>query len=110
MFKFYFKKLFVWSNNIAKKTDKEKYVYNGYGMALDGIGEWTFGNDYAGNVIIYGVNNILSSHSDDFKNKFLILGEMDTFGINRSFGAPGKKLVLILVKKTQNGLEFTLQC
>ena len=35
---------------------------------------------------------------------------MDTFGINRSFGAPGKKLVLILVKKTQNGLEFTLQC
>ena len=39
-------------------------------MALDGIGEWTFGNDYAGNVIIYGVNNISSSHSDDFKNNF----------------------------------------
>ena len=35
---------------------------------------------------------------------------MDTFAINRSFDAPGKKLVLILVNKTQNGLDFTLQC
>ena len=33
----------------------------------------------------------------------LVLGERDTFGINGSFGVPEKKkLVLILLKQTQN--------
>ena len=32
----------------------------------------------------------------------LVLGQGDTFGINRRFGAPEKSLVLILVKQTQN--------
>ena len=31
-----------------------------------------------------------------------MLGEGDTFGINGSFVAPEKSLVLILVKQTQN--------
>ena len=35
--------------------------------------------------------NSSSSHADDIKNNFLILGERDTFGINGSFGAPEKK-------------------
>ena len=30
------------------------------------------------------------SHADNHKNNFLVLGEGDTFGINRSFGAPEK--------------------
>ena len=30
-----------------------------------------------------------------------MLGEKDTFGINGSFGAPAKGLILILVKQTQ---------
>ena len=32
---------------------------------------------------------------------FLILGEGDTFGINESFGATEKKLILVLVKQRQ---------
>ena len=47
------------------------------------------------------VENRSSSHSDNLKNDFLILGG-DTFGINGSFGAPEKKLILILVKQRQN--------
>ena len=35
-----------------------------------------------------------------------MLGEEDTFGINGSLGAPEKKLVLILVKQTQNFAWF----
>ena len=31
-----------------------------------------------------------------------MLGEVDAFGINESFGAPKKSLVLILVKLAQN--------
>ena len=38
--------------------------------------------------MIFGVDNSLSSHADNHKNKLLILDEGDTFGINGSFGAP----------------------
>ena len=48
------------------------------------------------------VDNSSSSHSDNRKYNFIILGEGDTFGFNGSFGAPEKGLVLILVKQTQN--------
>ena len=58
--------------NIVKNGNKEKYVYSGYGMAFDGKGEWSFGNDYARNVIIFGVDNSLSSHADNLKNNLLI--------------------------------------
>ena len=40
---------------------------------------------------VFGVDNSSSSHSDNHKNNFLILGKDPTFGINRSFGAPEKK-------------------
>ena len=90
------------ATNIVKNSDKEKYVYSGYGIAFDGKGEWSFGNDYARNVIIFGSDNSSLSHADNLKNNFLVLGEGDTFRINGSFGAPEKSLVLILVKQTQN--------
>ena len=42
------------TTNILKNSDKGKYVYNGYGIAFDGKGEWDFGNSYARNVVING--------------------------------------------------------
>ena len=47
--------------NIVKNIDKENYLQSGYRIAFDGKGEWSFGNDYAGNVIIIGVDNSSSS-------------------------------------------------
>ena len=44
---FTLKNCFFGVTNIVKNSDKEKYVYNGYGIAIDGKGEWSFGNDYA---------------------------------------------------------------
>ena len=38
--------------------------------------------------LIFGVDASSSSHIDNHKNKFLILGGEDAFGINGSFGAP----------------------
>ena len=35
---------------------------------------------------IFGVDNSSSSHADNLQNSFLVLGEGDNFGINRSFG------------------------
>ena len=75
------------STNIVKDNDKEKYVNSRYGIAFDGKGSWSF-NVFARNVIIFGVGNSSSSHTEYLKNIFLILGEGDTFGINGSFGAP----------------------
>ena len=81
---------------------KKKYVYSRYGIIIDSAGSWNFGNDFARNVIIFGVDNSSSSHSDNCKNMFLILGEGPTFWINGSFGSPKKRLKLILLKQPQN--------
>ena len=43
-------------------------------------------------LVIIGVDNSSSSHSDNGKNNFLILGNGTTFGINGSFGSPEKKV------------------
>ena len=32
-------------------------MYSSYGIVFDGKGEWSFRNDYARNVIIFGFNN-----------------------------------------------------
>ena len=70
--------------NIGKISDKEKYVYRGYRIAFDGKAECSFGNGYVRNVLIFGVHNSSSSHADNVKNNFLVLGEGDTFRINGS--------------------------
>ena len=61
-------------------------MYNEYGITFDSAGWWSFDNEIARNVIIFGVHNSSSSHFDNHKNNFLILGEGPTFGTNGSFG------------------------
>ena len=50
-----------------------------------------FDKNVARNVIIFGVDNSSSSHSDNHKKDFLIAGECLTNSINGSFGLPEKK-------------------
>ena len=45
------------ANTIVKNCDKGKYVYNRYGITFYSAGLWTFGNAFAKNVIIFGVDN-----------------------------------------------------
>ena len=52
---------------------------------FDGVGSWSFGNGFARNVIIFGVDNNSASHAENRKNNFLVLGESPTYGINGSF-------------------------
>ena len=59
---------------------KKKYVYSGYKIKF--ASSWTFDNVFARNVIIFVVDNSSSSHPENRKNKFLILGEGPTYGIN----------------------------
>ena len=62
---------------------------------------WSFNDQFARNVIIFGVDNSLSFHTDNLKSDFLILGERNTFSINGGFGAKEKKIDIILVKQIQ---------
>ena len=48
-------------------------MYSDYGIAFDGLNSWSFGNDFARNAANFGVDNSLSSHNDNCKNKFLEL-------------------------------------
>ena len=79
--------MLVWNKN----SDKEKDVYSGHRVTFGVVGSWSFDNNTARNAIIFGVYNILSFHADNFKNKFLMLGEGPIFGISGNFGSPEKK-------------------
>ena len=97
---FKFKNCLFGASDIVKNSDNEKYVHSGYGITNHSAGSWSFGNDFARNVIFFGIGNSSSSHSDNRKNNFLILGKGVTYGINGSFGSPEKCLVSILLKQT----------
>ena len=93
---FKFKNCLFGATNIVKNSDKEKYVYSGSRITFDSVGSWGFVNDFAGSVIIFGVENSLSSHFDNCN--FLILGEGPTYGINGSFGSPEQKFSINFTK------------
>ena len=57
-----------------------------------------FGNDFARNLIIVGADNNSSSHSDNHKNNFLMLGEGPTYGIKGSFEKPDKRFRINFAK------------
>ena len=49
-------------------------------------------------MIIFGVDNSSSSHADNRKNNYIILGEGPTFGINGCFGLPEKAFSINFTK------------
>ena len=106
---FKFKNYLFGAINIVKRNgDKEKYVYSGYGITFDSAGLWSFSNYFAINFIKYGADNSSLSHSDNLKNKFLILGEGPTYGINESFGSPEEMFSISCTKsKYKIVFEFT---
>ena len=67
-------------------------MYSSYGIAYDGVASWSFGNELAGHVVIFGVDNSLLSHTDNPKNNFLEFDEEPTDDINGSVSAAVKKV------------------
>ena len=57
---------------LVQKSDKEKFVYSRYGIKLDSASSWNFSNDFARNVMIFGVDDSSSSCSDNRKKDFWI--------------------------------------
>ena len=69
-----FKNCLFDTSNIVKNSDKEKYVYSGSVIIFDSAGSWSFDNDSARNVVIFGVDNSSSSHAENWKNNFFSAG------------------------------------
>ena len=64
-----FKCLFDLTNRV-KDNDKEKYVHNGYGIAFNEKGSWSFIDNFSINIVTFGVDNSSSSHTDNLKMIF----------------------------------------
>ena len=83
---------------LVRNTLKNKLTYKGLGIAFDGEGSCSFGNGFASNVVIFGIDNSSSFHTDNWKNRFLVLGEGPPQSINDSTGASEKKMLLAPVE------------
>ena len=52
---------------LVKNAIKSRFNQNGRGTVFNGEGSWSFDNDFARNVVIFGVDNNSSSDTDDGK-------------------------------------------
>ena len=75
------------ATNIVKNSDKSNQKYSGNEIAFYGAGPWSFGNDFARNVVIFCVDNLSSSHIDSRKYNFLSVKWRTTHDIDCSIGA-----------------------
>ena len=85
----YLVQMFIYLVKLVRKAIKSKFTCNGRGIASDG-GLWSFGNGFSRNVI-FGVDNTSSSHTDNGKNNFLVLGQGPSDGIDESTGTAENK-------------------
>ena len=75
---------------LTRNVIKSKFVYICWWIGLDGAGSWSFGNNFARIVVIFGVDNSSSSHTDNQKKILLVLGKGHTDDINDSTGTAEK--------------------
>ena len=72
---FKFKNCLFGKSSIVKNSNKEKYVYSGYGIKFDSASSWSFDSDTVRSIINFGFDNSSSSHSDNRKNNFFLVQE-----------------------------------
>ena len=90
------------SSDIVWNSDKEKWVYNDYGIVtIDRAGLYNFCDDFGKNAVIFGIDNSSSSNTDNCKNSLLVLGVVLVDGINGSF-EQRKSLVLTSINEREN--------
>ena len=80
---------------------------SGYRIAFDGAGFQSSDNGFDRNVIIFVVDNSLSSHSDNLKNNFLVLAEGPTDNIDGSNNI-AEKMLSINFSKAKTKFCLTL--
>ena len=60
---------------LTKNADIDQYKYSGYGVGFSRKGEFSFGDGYARNCIIFGADLTNSSPANNKTNNILVLGK-----------------------------------
>ena len=91
---------------LTKNVDTSNYKYEGYGIAFDSGGSFTFGNITKGkNVIIFDVDTNSSIHSTNKSQNIYVLGKDFIQGINGTT----KKFIRLILQNTKHSIKSTLQ-
>ena len=85
------KKCLLGATIIVQNSDKENWLYSGNWIAFDRAGSRNFGNYFAWNVVIFGVDKSSLTNTDNRENDLLVRDEGPNYGINGSFGSPEEK-------------------
>ena len=91
-------KLLFGAVTLTKNVDIDVYKYSGYGFGFDRKGEFSFGNGFGRNAIIFAVDMSSSVHIDNKNKDILILGEGPTQGLDGTTLTTEKNIQLILLK------------
>ena len=84
---------------LAKNPDIDKYKYSGYGIGFDRRGQFSFGDRFGQNVIIFGADMSSSLHTNNRARNILVLGKdfiqgIDNITIKRFINLKQKTLKL----------------
>ena len=55
---------------MIKKRNRKEVVYNVYRITFDRVESWSFVNEFARNIMIFGIDNNSSRHSENCKKQF----------------------------------------
>ena len=91
--------------SLNENNDIDKYKYFRYGIGFDRKGEFSLGNGFGKNCIIFGVDMSSSVHVDNKKKDILILGEGPTQGVDGTTLTAEKKYS---INFTENNKKFCL--
>ena len=91
--------------NLTKNANIDKYKYSGYGIGFDRGGEFSFGNGFGRNCIIFGAYLSSSSDANNKENNILVLGKDFVQGINDTTIYVKK---LYSISFTENNKKFCL--
>ena len=91
--------------SLTKNVDIDQYNYSGYGIGFDRKGEFSFGNGFGRNCIIFGDNMSSSSHANNKISNILVLGKDFVQGINGTTVYTEKEYS---INFTENNKKYTL--
>ena len=91
-------KLLFGAVTLTTNVDIDAYKYSGYGFGFDRKGEFSFGNGFGRNVIIFTVDMSSSVHIDNKNKDILILGESPAQVLDGTTLTTEKNIQLILLK------------
>ena len=93
------------SVKLTKNPDVDKYKYSGYGIGFDRRGQFSFGDGFGQNVIIFGVDMSSSTHANNKTKNILVLGKGFIQGIDNKTIYAEK---MYSINFTKNNTKFCL--